>query len=167
MPRNVRLTDNPLRMLLTIKKGASAVDLFAMKAFLIAFLFFVAPILGFAQPKPGQLDQVALTEFQKQVAQDSVHIWVGSQVAESLLTHRVEPVMPSSDVVGARISATVTIAFEITGHGKVRHAIAVSGPRLLRPTVLAAVKQWTFKPYVFNGKPTPVATSVPLAVSNF
>ena len=67
----------------------------------------------------------------------------------------------------ARVSGTVIIAFEITTAGKVRHAMAVSGPKLLRPTVLAAVKQWTFKPFALNGEPTPVATSVPVTVSNF
>jgi hypothetical protein len=139
-----------------------------MKASLIVLLLSVAPVLGIAQPEPGQpLDQVALKEFQQQLFQDHVYIWVGSKVAESLLTHRVGPVMPGSDVAGARISGTVTIAFEITKDGKARHAMAVSGPKLLRPTVLAAVKQWTFKPYVLNGEPTTIATSISLTVSNF
>ena len=58
------------------------------------------------------------------------------------------------------------IAFEITKDGKVRHAMAVSGPRLLQGPVLAAVRQWTFKPYMLGGQPTIVATSFALAVSN-
>jgi hypothetical protein len=139
-----------------------------MKASLIVLLFSVAPVLGCAQPEPGQpLDQVAIKEFRQQVEKDGIDVWVGPKVVEYLLTHRVEPVMPSSDVVGARISGTVTIAFEITKDGKVRHPMAVSGPQMLRPTVLAAVKQWTFKPYVLNGKPITVAASIPLTVSNF
>ena len=46
---------------------------------------------------------------------------------DSLVTHRVEPVMPH---VAARVSGTVIDALEITKDGKVRHAMAVSGPRL-------------------------------------
>jgi protein TonB len=45
--------------------------------------------------------------------------------------------------------------------------MAVSGPRLLQPATLVAVKQWTFKPFVLNGEPTTVATSIPLTMSNF
>ena len=139
-----------------------------MKASLIVLLFSVAPVLGCAQPEPGQPpDQVAFKEFRQQLLKDGVDAWVGPKVVESLLTHRVEPVMPSSDAVGLRVSGTVIIAFEITRDGKVRRATAVSGPKLLRPPVLAAVKQWTFKPYVLNGKPITVAASIPLTVSNF
>jgi len=66
-----------------------------------------------------------------------------------------------------RFSGTVIIAFEIAKDGKVRHAMTVSGPRLLQAPVLTAVKQWTFKPYLLSGKPTIVATSISLTVSNF
>jgi outer membrane biosynthesis protein TonB len=65
------------------------------------------------------------------------------------------------------VSGTVIIAFELTKEGKVRHAMPVSGPRLLRPTILAAVKLWTFKPYLINGEPITVATSIPVTLSNF
>ena len=67
----------------------------------------------------------------------------------------------------ARISGRVIIAFEITRDGRVHRAMAVSGPRLLQAPVLAAVRQWTFKPYPLRGEPTTVATSIPITVSNF
>ena len=138
-----------------------------MKASLILLLFAVSSVFGFAQSEPGQrLDQVTSKEFLQQLIQDNVYFFIAPKAAESLLTHRVEPVMPHGDMM-ARISGTVIVAFEITRDGKVRHAMAVSGPQLLRPTVLAAVKQWTFKTFVLNGEPTIVATSIPLTVSNF
>jgi TonB family protein len=112
------------------------------------------------------LDQVTSKEFLQQLIQDGVYIFIAPKVAESLLTHRVEPALPHGEMM-ARVSGTVIIAFEITGDGKVRHAIAVSGPKLLQGSVLAAVRQWTFKPYLLRGKPTTVATSIPLTVSNF
>src|SRR5215469_16138660 len=112
-----------------------------MKASLIVLLFVVAPALGFAQREPGQLlDQVTSKEFLQQLIQDNVYLFIAPKAAESLIAHRVEPVMPHGDMM-ARVSGTVIVAFEITREGKVRHAMAVSGPALLRPAVLAAVKQ--------------------------
>src|SRR5579871_5519260 len=138
-----------------------------MKTPMLMLVFAVAPILAFAQSEPGQrLDQVTSKGFLQQLIQDDVYRFVSAKVAESLLTHRVEPVLPRSDAVGARISGTVIIAFEITKEGKVRHAMAVSGPKLLQKPVLDAVRQWTFKPFVLVDVPITVATSIPLTVSN-
>jgi TonB family protein len=138
-----------------------------MKTSLIVLLFAVAPVLGFAQPEPGQLlNQVTSKEFLQQLIQDNVYLFIAPKATESLLAHRVEPVIPRGDMM-ARVSGTVIIAFEITREGKVRHATAVAGPALLRPAVLAAVEQWTFEPFRLNGKATTVATSIPVTVSNF
>jgi TonB family protein len=151
----------------TLGNDDAAVDLFGMKTSIAVSLFAFSSAFGLAQPEPGlPLDQVTSKEFLQQLIQDHVYLFVAPKVAESLLTNRVEPVMPHGDMM-ARVSGTVVIAFEITKSGNVRHAMAVSGPKLLRPTVLAAVKQWTFKPFLLNGEPTPVATSVPVTVSNF
>ncbi len=97
---------------------------------------------------------------------DGIYIFISSKVAESLIIHRVEPVLPHGDMV-ARVSGTVVVVFEISKDGKVRRAMVVSGPKLLQSPVLAAVKQWTFKPYLLRGEPTGVETSIQLTVSNF
>jgi len=119
-----------------------------------------------AEPQFHHPDQVTSKAFLQQLIADRVYFFISSDYAKSLLIHHLEPVIPSSEVVGARVSGTVIIAFEITKDGKVRHAMAVSGPKLLQAPVLAAVKQWTFKPYLLRGEPTVVATSVQLTVSN-
>jgi outer membrane biosynthesis protein TonB len=138
-----------------------------MKASLIVVLFSLCFAFGLAQPEPGQrLDQVTSKEFLQQLVKDDVYFFISPKFAESLLTKRVEPVMPSGQMM-ARVSGTVIIAFELTKDGKVRHAMPVSGPKLLRPIALAAVKQWTFKPYALNGEPITVATSIPITMSNF
>jgi TonB family protein len=138
-----------------------------MKAYFVVLLFAVAPAFTFAQREPGQsLDQVTSKRFLQQLIQDNVYFFISSKAVEGLLAKRVEPVIPHRDMM-ARVSGTVIIAFEITSEGKVRHAMAVSGPALLRPAVLSAVKQWTFRPFVLNGKATTVATSIPLTVSTF
>jgi periplasmic protein TonB len=100
-------------------------------------------------------------EFLRQLIQGDV--FISPKVAESLITKRIEPVIPHGDMM-PRVSGTVINAFELTKDGKARHAMSVSGPRLLRQAVLAAVKQWTFKPYVLNNEPLTVATSFPIPV---
>jgi TonB family protein len=136
----------------------------ALYVFLLSVLL-LAPAEGQSAP-PQQFDQVTSREFLKQLLEDGVYYFISSGVAESLVIHRVEPVLPHGDMM-ARVSGTVGIAFEITKDGRARHVTAVSGPRLLQAPVLAAVRQWTFKPYLLRGEPTTVATSVQLTVSNF
>lgn len=124
-------------------------------------------VLAAAQPAaPEQLDQVTSKEFLQQLVKDGVYNFISPGVAQSLVIHRVEPTVLHGNMVG-RVSGTVIVAFELTRDGRVRHAMAVSGPRLLQGPVLAAVKQWTFKPYMLNGEPITVATSIQLAVKNF
>jgi TonB family protein len=117
-------------------------------------------------PPPQVFDPVTSKEFLKQLVEDGVYNFISSKVAEGLVIHRVDPVLPHGDMM-PRVSGTVIIAFEITKDGKVRRAMAVSGPKLLQEPVLGAVRQWTFKPYPLRGEATTVATSIPLTVSNF
>jgi hypothetical protein len=132
---------------------------------LLWLLMFACAAVAQTKPQPA-LDQVTSREFLKQLLADGVYNFISAGVAESLLTHRVEPVIPHGDMM-ARVSGTVIVAFEITKDGHVRHAMAVSGPMLLKVPVVAAVKQWTFKPYALGGEMMMVATSIPVAVSNF
>jgi TonB family protein len=138
-----------------------------MMARYVLLLTVLTPTLITAQTVPTQLhDQATAREFHRQLMDDGIYIFISSKVAESLIIHRVEPVLPHGDMV-ARVSGTVVVVFEISKDGKVRRAMVVSGPKLLQSPVLAAVKQWTFKPYLLRGEPTGVETSIQLTVSNF
>jgi TonB family protein len=138
-----------------------------MKATKLLLLFAIAPAIALGQDDPGeQVIQVTSKEFLQQLIEDGVYLFIAPKVAESLVTRRVEPILPRPDMA-ARVSGTVIIAFEISKDGKVRHAMAASGPKLLQAPVLAAVRQWRFKPYTINGEAITVATSIPLKVSNF
>ena len=138
-----------------------------MKAPYVLLLSVLLPAPAAPQSTPPQqFDQVTSREFLKQLMEDGVYNFISSGVAESLSIHRVEPVLPHKDMM-ARFSGTVIVAFEISKEGKVRHAMAVSGPKLLQAPVLTAVRQWTFKPYLLRGEPTTVATSIQFKVSNF
>lgn len=111
-------------------------------------------------------DQVTSHAFLQQLGRDEVYYFISQGVAESLLVHRVEPAFPHGGMVG-RVSGSVIVAFELAKDGSVVHPMVVSGPALLRFPVLAAVRQWKFKPYLLRGEPVTVATSVKLTVSNF
>jgi TonB family protein len=138
-----------------------------MKAQCVLLILVLLPRIATAQAQPSQqFDQVTSREFLKQLLQDGVYNFISSDRAESLVIHRVEPVPPHGAMM-ARVSGTVIIAFEIAKDGKVRHAMVVSGPKLLQEPVLAAFKQWTFKPYSPRGEPTTVASSIPITFSNF
>ena len=124
---------------------------------LLFSLVFASPA-GAQTPPPQVFDPVTSREFLKQLVEDGVYNFISSKVAEGLVIHRVDPVLPHGDMM-PRVSGTVIIAFEITKDGKVRRAMAVSGPKLLQAPVLAAVRQWTFKPYPLHGEPATVATT--------
>lgn len=103
-------------------------------------------------------------EFLNQIAQDRIYLFLSSRTAESLLVQKIEPRMHHKDME-ALVTGTVVIAFEITKEGTVRHPMVVSGPKLLQPPVLEAVRRRRYKPFLLNGKPTPVATSVSIQVT--
>jgi TonB family protein len=54
-----------------------------------------------------------------------------------------------------RVSGTVQVRLLTNAQGKVATVQALSGDPLLRAATIAAVKQWTFKPTLTQGRPTP------------
>jgi protein TonB len=52
------------------------------------------------------------------------------------------------------------MAAMIDDQGKITKLTVVSGPEKLRDAALDAVNQWTYKPYLLNGKPVFVQTQI-------
>jgi protein TonB len=50
------------------------------------------------------------------------------------------------------------VAATVDDQGNIVTASVVSGPEKLRDAALNAVNQWTFKPYLLNGRPAFVQT---------
>jgi protein TonB len=84
-------------------------------------------------------------------------IRVSSGVMAGLSLHRVLPVHPGD---AKKINGVVVMAATIDDHGKIVELSAISGPEMLRDACLDAVKQWTYKPYLLNGKPVFVKTQI-------
>jgi protein TonB len=60
----------------------------------------------------------------------------------------------------ARIQGTVVLQAEISKGGTIENLHAVSGPPMLYQAAIDAVRQWRYKPYILNGEPVEVETTV-------
>ena len=58
------------------------------------------------------------------------------------------------------LEGQVVLAAQITRDGVVADAYALSGHHLLRHAAESAVRQWRCRPYVVNGRPVPVTTTI-------
>jgi peptidyl-prolyl cis-trans isomerase A (cyclophilin A) len=84
---------------------------------------------------------------------------ISAGVAAGLIDDRVVPVYPI-DAKKAGVSGTVVISAILGRDGLVKDLQIVSGPDLLRQAALDAVKQWRYKPYLLNGEPVEVRTTI-------
>ncbi|MGB7136967.1 MAG: energy transducer TonB, partial [Acidobacteriaceae bacterium] len=64
-----------------------------------------------------------------------------------------------------RVQGPVVIDALIDQEGKVGHLNVVSGPEMLRQSSLDAVKTWVYKPYLLNGEPVAVETTINVVYS--
>ena len=78
---------------------------------------------------------------------------------EHLITHKVDPVYPES-AKQTKTQGMVVLDAVIGEDGTVRDLRPVSGPDVLEPAALDAVRWWRFEPYRINGKPVEVETTV-------
>jgi periplasmic protein TonB len=84
---------------------------------------------------------------------------IPSVLAEGLLIHKVIPRYPS---IGIAIHAegTVVLQATISKSGTIENLRVVSGPPMLQQAALDAVAQWRYRPYLLNGQPVEVETTV-------
>jgi protein TonB len=54
----------------------------------------------------------------------------------------------------------VVLSAVIDGNGQIQNLQLVSGHPMLVPAAIAAVKQWRYKPYLLNGQPVEVETTI-------
>jgi protein TonB len=84
---------------------------------------------------------------------------VSQGVVEGNLIRRVEPVYPPIAKT-ARIQGTVILHAIISKTGNIENLQVVSGHPMLTAAALDAVRQWKYKPYMLNGEPVEVDTTV-------
>lgn len=84
---------------------------------------------------------------------------ISQGVTKGLLIRRVEPTYPPL-ARSARVQGEVVLTAIISTSGEIENLQLVSGHPMLVPAALAAVKQWRYKPYLLNGQPTEVETTI-------
>jgi TonB family protein len=84
-------------------------------------------------------------------------------MAENLL-NKVIPVYPA-EAKKAGIQGTVVLSAVVGKDGNVQNLRVLSGPSQLQQSSLDAVRQWTYKPYLLNGDPIEVKTTVNVVYS--
>jgi TonB family protein len=125
----------------------------------------VAPFLEMPPPPPqpgeapmgGVIGAVLSTVPTQEQKLDRVR--VSSGVSSGLLIKKVPPIYPEL-ARQARIQGTVILEAIIDHDGNVVSLKLVSGHPMLAPAAIEAVKQWKYRPYLFNGKPVSVDTQM-------
>ena len=84
---------------------------------------------------------------------------VSQGVSTGLLVRKVNPTYPPL-ARQARIQGTVILQAEISKTGDIQNLRLISGHPMLAPAAIEAVKQWKYKPYLLNGEPVEVETTV-------
>ena len=84
---------------------------------------------------------------------------VSQGVSTGLLVRKVNPTYPPL-ARQARIEGTVVLQAEISKTGDIQNLHLISGHPMLAPAAIEAVKQWKYKPYLLNGEPVEVETTV-------
>jgi protein TonB len=86
-------------------------------------------------------------------------VYVPAAAMQELLIHRVEPIYPEG-ARKAKIKGVVALDVAIGTDGNVIEVRPISGPDELTSAAVDAVKWWRFKPYVINGRPVGVKTTL-------
>lgn len=82
----------------------------------------------------------------------------GGVMAAQLLTH-VNPTYPA-EARAQGLSGTVVLRALVGKDGTIDQLSAISGPEVFRPSAINAVQGWTYRPYLLNGNPTAVETTI-------
>jgi len=89
---------------------------------------------------------------------------ISQGVTRGLLIHKEEPQYPSL-ARAARVQGEVVLSAVIDSNGQIQNLQLVSGHPMLVPAALAAVRQWRYKPYLLNGQPVEVETTITVIFS--
>ncbi len=84
---------------------------------------------------------------------------VSAGVTAGLLAEAIRPVYPAI-AKAARVSGEVVVAATISPEGRIEGLRVVSGPAMLRDSAMEAIRRARYRPFLLNGEPTAVETTV-------
>ena len=123
----------------------------------LAAATLLIPTLLPAQPQEGNTPPEQST-----APTERKPVRVSGGVMATLLLHKVDPITPPDARAAGMTGGAVVLAVTVAADGTVKQAQAMSGPDTFRKPATDAVTKWTYKPYLLNGQPTAVLTTVTL-----
>ena len=84
---------------------------------------------------------------------------VSQGIVKGLLIRQIEPTYPTV-AREARIHGEVVLTAIIDKDGNIENLQLVSGHPMLAPSAIDAVKQWRYRPYLLDGQPVEVETTI-------
>jgi protein TonB len=91
-------------------------------------------------------------------------IRISAGVLSGNLVHKEEPVYPE-EARTDKVTGVIVMAATVDDQGKVANLSVVSGPELLRAAALTAARQWKYRPYLLNGRPVFVLSTITINFS--
>jgi protein TonB len=86
-------------------------------------------------------------------------IRISQGVTSGMLIHKIQPPYPLL-AKSARIQGNVVLKAVIDREGNIQDLQLVSGHPMLVPAAIETVKQWHYRPYLLNGQPVEVETTI-------
>ena len=93
------------------------------------------------------------------VKMDPHVVAISAGVAEGMLLRKTPPVYPKF-AQDAHITGKVVLKATISKQGTLEGVQVLSGPKILAPSAVDAVKTWKYRPYMLDGQPISVETSI-------
>ena len=84
---------------------------------------------------------------------------ISAGVADGMLIYKTSPVYPKF-AQEAHITGKVVLKATITKQGTIEGVQVLSGPKILAPSAVDAVKTWRYKPYTLDSQPVSVETNI-------
>jgi protein TonB len=84
---------------------------------------------------------------------------VSTSIVEGLLLLKTVPSYPAI-AIASRTEGTVSLEATISKTGTIENLRVVSGPPMLQLAALNAVRTWRYRPYLLDGQPVEVETTV-------
>lgn len=107
----------------------------------------------------GTTDNATLFEPSPDASLLPRRISVSSGVAQGMLLKNPPPIYPPiAQAAHAYGIVVLTVTIGVDGH--VKDPMAIDGPLMLRQAAVDSVRTWLYKPYVLNGSPVEVHTTV-------
>jgi TonB family C-terminal domain len=119
---------------------------------LVALLLLVAALVWFRWER-------AWNELERQNSSANAVVRVAPETMTMRLVTKVDPVYPEA-ARKLKTQGPVVLDVIIAPDGSVEKLRALSGPEILVPAAKAAVNSWKYEPYLADGRPVRVGTSI-------